>query len=148
MTMKGKIKNDHAPKNNWEMKVLGMPDLTITTQGNIEEELKTVELPDNTVASGGDTKPGEFQFSVPMHHKIEQVALELWYLEGQGPVSPTYKKPAVMTYKTIGDKIAAMYALEGCFLKKRGLPGTEMGDNGEMLVSEWTCSFDKASPIR
>lgn len=147
MPMKGALQADHISKNNYEMKVIGLPDLTIVSTGTIEEELQTVELPDNTKASGGDTNPGEFTFTLPMHHKVQEIAVEAWYQEGKGPVSPGYKKPVVMTYKSISDQNVRAYTLEGCFITKRVIPEGEMGDDGEMQTTEWTLSYDNILPI-
>jgi len=148
MTMKGSLQNDHIAKNNSTLRVVGLPvDLTIVTHGAIEEELKMVDLPDNTKASGGDTNPVEFDFSIPMHHGKEEAACEAWYLEGKGPVLPTYKKPATLVYKSISGAFERNFALEGCFIIKRSLPEGDMSDDGEMQVTTWTLSADNILPL-
>jgi hypothetical protein len=147
MTMKGTLKEDHIGKNNSTITVLGLPPLTVVSHGSLEEELKTVDLPDNTTASGGDTNPVEFDFSLPMHHVKEDVACEKWYQEGKGPVSPTYKKPAVLAYRSGSGKLIRSYTLEKCYLSKRVLPEGEMGDDGEMQTTTWTMKVDNILPL-
>lgn len=147
MTIKGSIKPDHIALNQYQLLVVGLPPITFTTVGDIEEELETVELPDRTKASGGNTKAGEFTATMPMHHLVELAALELWYKEGQHPVTATYKKPGTMIYKGIDGKVFKSYSLTGLFISKRKLPGTDMKNAGEMAEVELTFSFDDVLPI-
>jgi len=74
--MKGVIHPDHIPRNKYQLLVDGMPDFTFLNVGNLEEELETVDLPDRTTASGGNTKPIEFTASIPTHHSEERIAME------------------------------------------------------------------------
>jgi hypothetical protein len=144
--LKGLILPDHAAKNKYTLSVNGMVDLTVTMHGNIEEELKTVDLPDNTKASGGDSNPVEFTFSIPLHHAVEVLALEEWWLECKNS-APTYKRPATLTYKTASETAVRSYFLDGMFLTKRNLPDSEMGNDGEAQLIEWTASADSVEPL-
>ena len=102
--MKGAIKPNHIPTSNFDLIVAGFIPLTITRMDGIEEELETVDLPDRTVASGGHTKPVEFMIAIPMHHRVEQAAMEAWYRQSKDPVDAAYKKAATLLHRPIGGK--------------------------------------------
>ena len=145
--MKGAIKADHIPLNKFKLLVIGLPPLTPTSVSGIEEELEVVNLPDRTQASGGNTKPGEFTIKLPMHHSIEQAAMELWLRESQDPVTPTYKKAATLIHQSIGGTIFRSFTLVGVFPSKRKLPDLEMANEGELAEVEWTLKFDDILPV-
>lgn len=145
--MKGVIKPDHMGVNNYTFQVLGLLTLTATKVSGIEDELQTVELPDRTVASGGNRGPTEFSITIPLHHTLEQAAMELWYKESQDPVLPTYKKPCTLTHKSLSAQHSRSFTLVGVFPKKRTLPDLEMGNEGEMAEVEWMMSADDVIPI-
>lgn len=145
--MKGALKENHIPVNNYEFLVLGLPPLTPVAIGGIEDELETVELPDRTVASGGNRMSGEFDLTLAAHHSIENVAMETWFIESQGAVSPTYKKECVLIQKTLEGKPGRTYNLISVFPKKRTTSTLEMENAGEQAVIVWTMSFDDVLPI-
>lgn len=144
--MKGSILPFHLPLNNYQLIVLGLPSLTPVDVSAIEEVLQVVDLPDRTKASGGQTECGEFTMTIPSHHAVEQAAMESWYAESRGPVSPTYKKPVTLLQKPIDGGVPRAYQLLGCFPTKRGLPELSMTNEGEMSVIEWTISYDDVMP--
>jgi len=145
--MKGAIQGDHIPVNKYQLLVLGMPPLTFTEVSGIEEELEVAELPDRTVASGGNTKAIEFTGKLPMHHLAEQAAMELWFSSAQDPVLPTYKLPATLVHQSITGNVLRTYSLLGLFPSKRALPDLEMANEGEMAAVEWTFRADDILPI-
>ena len=145
--MKGEIKPDHMPVNKYTLAVIGIIPITATEVSGIEEELETTELPDRTIASGGNTKAFEFNIMVPMHHKAEQVAMELWFRESQDPVSPTYKKPVTLTHESLSGNASSNYSLGGVFPKGRNLPDLEKLNEGEIAQVEWVMSGDSILPI-
>ena len=145
--MKGAIKADHMPLNKYQLLILGMPLITFTEVGGLEDELETVDLPDRTVASGGNRKSVEFTGKVPAHHLLEQGALELWFLESQDPVSPTYLKVGTLILQSIGGKTLRTYSLLGVFPFKRATPDLEMANEGEMAAIEWTFKVNDMLPI-
>ena len=145
--MKGALQGDHIPLNKYQLIVLGMPELTFTKIGGLEEELETVDLPDRTVASGGQTKALEFSASIPAHHLIQQAAMELWFVEGRDPVASTYKKTGTLIMKSIGGSTLRTYSLLGLFVSKRATPDLEMANEGEMAEIEWTFKADMMLPI-
>ena len=147
MVLKGTILPDHIPVNNYELLVLGIVPLTFTEISGLEEELETTQLPDRTVASGGNTLPVEFTAMQPMHHLIEVGAMEVWFRESQDPVLPTYKKAATILVKSISGLQTRSYALTGVFPKKRKTPDLEMANEGEAAMIEWTFSADKVLPL-
>lgn len=148
MAAKGTIKPDHIPVNKYELLIAGVAGhFTILTISGIEEELETVELPDRTRVSGGNTKAVEFEVTTPAHHFIEQAAWELWYKEGQDPVFPTYKKVGTLLMLSISGATLRSYSLAGVFITKRGLPDLEMENEGEQAVITWGLSADDVFPV-
>jgi hypothetical protein len=144
---KGVIKADHIAVNNYLFLIVGAPKLTITEISGIEEELEKTELPDRTVASGGNTKPLEFTIKTPMHHPVEMAFLELWFRMGQDPVLPGYKMPVVLQALSISGKAHRSYSLFGVFLTKRSLPSFDMHNEGEVALIEWGVSADSIMPL-
>lgn len=144
--MKGAIQPNHMAVNKFQLLVLGLPPLTVTECSGIEEELQTVDMPDRTVASGGNTGPVEFTLMMPMHHTVEHAAMEAWFRESQDPVLPTYKKAASLMHKRIGPGLGKTYQLINVFPKKRKLPDLEMANEGELALVEWTMSADAVLP--
>jgi hypothetical protein len=146
--MKGTINPDHIPDNKYTLMVLGAPNLTITNLGSLEEELKTIMLPDNTRASGGDRDPTENDITMPLHHKLEQAYMEAWYKSSQDPVAPDYKRPAVLIYPRISGAVGSSFSLLGVFPTKRVLPEGKMDGDGEGQNVVWTLSIDDIIPIQ
>ncbi len=140
--MKGAILPDHMPINKYQLIVEGLPPILFTAIGSIEDELQTVDLPDNTTASGGNKNPVEFPGSVPAHHP-EVYFLDAWFTEGQDPVSPTYKKIATLVLKSGTGLNLKPYPLTGLYISKRATPDLEMENDGEMAVIEYTFKGDQ-----
>ncbi len=145
--MKGSILQDHIPVNNFDLIVIGLPRIYFIQVSGIEEELQIVSLPDRTQASGGNTLPFEFTAMQPMHHVVERAALEIWFKEGQDPVSPLYKKPATLLHKTIGGSLDGRFAMIGLFVSKRKLPDLDKNNDGDMAMVEWTFKGDDILPV-
>jgi hypothetical protein len=145
--MKGKIQADHMPINNYELIVVGLPPLTVVEVSGIEDVLNTTELPDKTVASTGTRQASEVELTMPMHHLVEQAAMEVWFRESQDPVSPSYKKAATLIHKSVTGKKLRTFSLIGMFPTSRALPDLKMDDEGEMAVVVWKMSIDDQEPI-
>lgn len=145
--MKGAIKDNHIPKNKGRLVVAGMPAFVFTTISDLPEELETVDLPDRTTASGGQTKPIEFTATLPLHHDAEVAAMEVWFVQGQDPVHPLYKKVGTLIMERIGPGLPKTYTLRGLFPSRRQVPGSEMANEGEMQVLEYTFKCDQLLPI-
>jgi hypothetical protein len=145
--MKMTLLPDHIPVNNFSLVVVGGPPLIqfITVDG-LEEELEVVDLPDRTKASGGNTKAIEFTATHPKHHTAEDVFLEAWFLEAS-LVSPLYKKAATLIVQSISFLNTRTYNLIGMFPSKRKTADLDMGNEGELNVTEWTFCADKPIPI-
>jgi hypothetical protein len=138
------IKDDHMPLNKYDFLVTGLIPITFLKVDGLEEELETVDLPDRTPASGGQVKPVEFTVSVPLHHESEILAMNVWWQEGQDPVLPTYKKAAVLIFKSITGQISKKIALINCFVSGRKWPDAEQENEGEMAVVEYTLKANVA----
>lgn len=140
--MKFVLQPDHIRVNNYRMDIVGLPPITFTAIGGIERETDKVDLPDRTQASGGRTKPGEVEVSVPAHHTQEVAAMDAWREEAHDPVSPTYKKSATTTMLS-GTLLRQLPKnMVGAWLSKDGTPDLEMNDDGEMAVIKYTLCWD------
>lgn len=146
-TMKGRVQADHMPVNKFQLFAVGMPPIEFITVSGIEEELQSVDLPDRTTASGGHTAPVEFTGTTMMHHSIERNALELWFKEGQDPVSPLYKKIGTLIVKSLTGQKLVVYTLTGLFISKRATPDFDMANEGEAAILEWTFKADNMLPV-
>ena len=147
MTLKNTIDPNHVPLSKYQLNVLGLPLLKLTKVGGIEKVLKVANLPDKTSASGGQQDPFDLVCELPLHHSAERQAIEEWYKEGQDPVTATYKKSGVMSYKAIDDSVSAAYSLIGAFCMRLKYPDSDMEDDETMGVLEFTLRVDDAEPL-
>ena len=147
--LKGLIKPDHIPVNKFDLIVVGIvvPRIRFVTISGLEEEIQSVDMPDRTTASGGNTTPVEFTGAVMAHHILEQAALEAWYKEGQDPVSPFYKKVGTLLLKSISGRIFRTFSMSGLWCQKRVTPELDMANEGEPALIEWTFKADEMYPI-
>jgi hypothetical protein len=145
--MKGAILPDHIGVNKYQLLINGVAPLTLTEATGLEDELQTTELPDRTRASGGNRGPSEIEVKIPMHHLIEQAAMELWFKESQDPVAPTYRRAATLLHFSISGVVIRSYSLLGVFPSKRVNPDLEMANEGELALVTWTLSVDDILPL-
>jgi hypothetical protein len=145
--MKGEIQPNVITVNRYKMTILGIIDLTPVTISGIDDELETVKLPDRTVASNGQRKASSFKMGIPAHHELEQLAMEAWFIEGQDPISPTYKKTCTLEMTAISGNGSRSFTLMGVFPTKRAIPALALTDEGTMATMEWDMSIDNILPI-
>lgn len=145
--MKGVIKSDHIPVNKYLLIIIGLPPLNPIEISGMEDELETVDLPDRTVASGGNRKASEFTMMIPLHHTLEVAACEAWFLEGQEPVSPAYKKAGTLIMRSISGATIRTRSIVGAFIHKRTDPDLELVNEGEMASLEFTVKVDDILPV-
>lgn len=152
--MKGEIKPNAIPSSSYLLKVVGLAPIVFTSIGALESELRTMELPDDTMVSTGRVKPGETEVVVPAHHDVDVVVMNLWFEEGQAPMSPVYKKSATLefrpaTYDTssaAGQAGVRRWLIKGAFVKKAATPeGDETSD--DMATQTFTLSYDAVTLI-
>lgn len=146
MGIKGVIQPDHVQTNKYDLRVIGLPPLVITAISGIEEELDTTDLPDRTKATGGRTKPVEFDITIPAHEIVTQKAFELWFEECKDPVTPTHKKIGTLTTFTQSNLPLVAFTLDAMMPIKRALPDLEMEGDGEMSEHVWSMSADEVFP--
>lgn len=146
MGIKGVLLPNHVQLNKYDLRVIGVAPLVITAVSGIEEELDVSDLPDRTKATGGRTKPVEFDITIPAHEVISQKAMELWFEETKDPVSPTHKKIGTLTTFTQSNFPLVSFTLDGLMPIKRALPDYEMDGDGEMAEHVWTMSADELLP--
>lgn len=150
MVLKGTIAPDHIPVNNFELIIAGLPPITFVEVSGLPDEIETVQLPDRTMASGGNSKALELTAKIMAHHIIEVAALDLWWIESGGldsPVLPTYKKLATLINRSISGLNARVVTLTGMFPKKRKTSDLKMDDEGKPAEIEYTFSVDLALPV-
>lgn len=147
MGLKRIVKEDHMPVWNYKLMVQGMPTFIFINVNGLDEELESVDLPDRTAASGGNTKPGNFTAKIMMHHSSEVEALEQWYNDSKHPVKPNYKKNATLVFKSLTDTRSKTFALLGIFPHKRVIPNAEMNDEGKPAELDWTFRYDEIKNI-
>ena len=146
MGIKGKIQANYIPAHNFALQVIGLPEIVFTEMSGIAEELDTVDLPDRTVGTGGQTKATEFTAMQPSHHDIEVLAMELWFKECQDPVAATHKKTGLLIKKAQDGSIKRTYTLQGIFPKARTLQDQSLENEGDMDTIEWSFSVDDVLP--
>lgn len=145
--LKASLQPDHIPVNKFSLAIVAVVPLTFTTVSGLEEEIDKVTLPDRTAATGGNSKPIEFTGTTPLHHTVENAALEVWFNEAKDPVSSTYKKAATLTLTSGTGAIKRRYTVLGLWISKRKLPDLDMANDGDLAVAEWTFSADSLVPI-
>lgn len=139
--MKGVISPDHIAVSEYQLIFLGIPPLTITEISGIEQELKTTTLPDQTVASGGDTMPIEFSIKIPLNETVQIAALYAWFsLCKIG--APGYKKMGTLLLQSVSGSVLRVFSLENAFPFKPALPDLAMENEGELAVEEWGFKAD------
>lgn len=146
MPIKGVISADHAQVNKYELRVIGLEPLLITAISGIEEELDVTDLPDRTKATGGRTKPVEFDITIPGHEVISQKTMELWFEQCKDPVDPLHKKIGTLTNFTQSNNPLIGFTLEGLMPVKRALPDYELDNDGEMSEHVWSMTADELYP--
>jgi len=145
--MKGVVKQNHIPVNNYELIVVGLPKLLFTAIDGLEEETEKTSMPDRTVASGGNTLPVEFTGTSFEHHKTETAALEFWRKQGEDPVDPLYKKIGTLIKRDITGAVASTRTLTGLWIWKRKDADLEMANVGDPAMIVWSFSADKPLSI-
>lgn len=147
MVMKGSVLPKHIPVNNYELIIVGLPPILFTQVSGLEDETETVDLPDRTKASGGNSGPVEFTAMSFEHHTTELAALEIWRRQAKDPVDPLYKKVGTLIKRNISGEIVTTRSMFGLFIKKRKDADLDMANEGEPAMIEWTMSADKVESI-
>ena len=141
--LQGKIQDDHIPVNKFTLKPLGLIDIVFITVSGLEKELEMADMPDRTKQSGGNTKAGEFTATTALHHAAEMAALNLWFKANQDPIAPLLAKiPCTLTRESISGNIVRSIAILGVQITKQKEPDSDMNNEGELAVMEWTFAFD------
>lgn len=147
MGIKATLQEDHIPVNKYILLLSGVPGITVTSVSGLETEIDTVDLPDRTRASGGNTKATEMTIKTPMHHTVERIAMELWMGECVDPITSTAKKPGTLIMLSGTGKRVATYVLTGMWISKRKLPDLAFEDEGAMAQIEWTLQVDDVTVL-
>lgn len=147
--MKHVLLPDHIPTNKYALAVAQLgADITFTSVGALEREIDKVELPDRTAASGGRTKPIEFEVKVPAHHLDEIAIMDKWIEDGQDPVDPNYKRTGTLSMISISGLGRYVGTLVGLWAQKDATPELEMNSEGDMAEKTYTMCCDDFLPVR
>jgi len=149
-SFQNKIHVNHIPRNRYELMFLAMTPITFYSISPIDEELEIVDLPDNTSASGGYTKPFEFKVRVPLHHDSDVLQMDTWWSLCQDPVMPTYKRDGTLLSHRLRKSVVAgqevdlprVHVISGAFIRRRRLSGHAMANRGDMAFVEYTLRCD------
>lgn len=145
--MKGIIQPDHIPVNKFTLIVAGLAvQITPTEISGAEEAIDTTVLPDRTEATGGEAQPSEVTVMVPAHHTAQIAAMEVWFAEGKNPVSPTYKKSAVLVMPSLTGENFRFRSWIGVHISARKDPDLELANEGEMAAIEYTLKINQILP--
>ncbi len=150
MGLQGSIQPDHLSQAKFTFNIIGLPPLHPITVSGLGDEIDTVELPDQTMASGGGIKPTELTITFPGHggnHAIEVEAMEIWYKECKGNVSPNYKKAGTLTVHSISGSHSRSYGITGVFVTKRSISDLDMNNDGDMHTHEYGLSIDAVEAL-
>lgn len=145
--MKGDILPSHLAVNKYKLIFTGLPELHPTTIGSLEEEIDSVDLPDRTSASGGESRPVEFDITIPAHHHLEIAAMEAWYQQGQEPVDPAYLKLGTLVIEShVTGQIPRTQTLMDTWCFKRATPELDQDNEGEMAVYTYSLKTNRILP--
>lgn len=147
--MKHVLLPDHIPTNKYSFVVAGLGGtITATSVGALEREIDKVELPDRTAASGGRTKPIEFEIKVPAHHLEEIALMDNWLEQAQDPVDPNYKKTGTLSMISISGLQRYVGTLIQLWAQKDATPELEMASEGDLAEKTYTMCCDDFLPVR
>ena len=146
--MKHVLLPDHIPTNKYALAVAGLGNITYTSVGALEREIDKVDLPDRTSASGGRTKPLEFEVKVPAHHLEEIALMDDWHEQGQDPVDPNYKKTGTLSMISISGLQRYVGTIVQLWVQKDATPELEMNSEGDMAEKTYTMCADDFLPVR
>jgi len=149
MVLKGAVQPNHIPVNSFELIVIGLavPTIFLTEITGLDQETEKVDLPDRTVASGGNKKALEFTAMSFEHHTEELSALEAWRQEGVDPVTPTYKKTATLIKRGIEGQVLTRRALTGLWIPQRKDADLDVANEGDPAMVEWSFSADDVDTV-
>lgn len=141
--MKAVIDPDIIPVNKFTFNVVGLPPLTVTAVSGIEIETTMTKLPDNQQVTGGKSEPFEFTITMPENHRVEQIAMDLWWGGSKDPVSPTYRKAGVLIVKSNSGNIAVAHSFVKLWTRGPSFAERDLDDDGKISQVAWKMSADK-----
>lgn len=147
MSFKGKVQANPIAQHSYQFLVVGMPPLVVTKVGSLEDEIETITLPDRTRHPGGEKPPTEIVITVPSHHTVEQLALELWWEECQHPISPNAKKTGTLVRYRGDGSIGRKFLCTGAFPMKHARGEGDMENADGYVAEDWTLSIDDVKAL-
>lgn len=145
--MRAKLKENPAQTDKYTFAVLGLPLLNPTEVSEIEQDTKSLAMPDGTAVTTGNTEAGEFTITIPNHEVVQIAGMDLWVQQGREPVDPLYKKTAVLIDYRVTGEACRTRTLFGAFAKKTTEAGYAMKPDSELAVTKYLISFDSVVSI-
>jgi hypothetical protein len=147
MSIKGVLKVNREQVNKYQLTIQpGVGAIVLVSIGGLEQELDSTALPDGTVRSGGRGKPGETDIVQPAHHKLEVLAMELWWSLCKNTL-PGYLKLGTLVYFNEYGLPGSKYTLPNIWIKKRKSSDMDLGNEGDMATLTWSISYDDVIPV-
>jgi len=146
MSTKGVIDKNIIRGDNYKF-VIGGEEYTLIMIGELSEELRVVNLPDDTNASGGRSQAIESEITIAEHMAKERNYFEDWWDQCRDPIPPTaYRNPAIVKYNNEGN-IGTTDELTNMFLTGRTSAELSLEDGAEtMQVVTYKFSADSRDP--
>lgn len=142
MAAKGTIEAGAAVTNHFRFEIFGIVPIPVTRIGELTREIVMAEMPDQTMQTTGQVKPGDSDFDVPAHHDAAVAGLNaLMALNANGVVLG--KVPATL-YILGADNTSVKRSvlLDGFAITGLKTPELNSGDDGEMVAFTYSFSYD------
>jgi len=144
--MKGVIQEDHMPVNSGKLFIVGLPEITFTSIGEITLATTKVTLPDATIVSGGKRNPFEFAVTVPSHHLVEIAAMDLWVEQSKNGANG-YKKAGSLVMTSVSGDVIKTYSVLGVWPSDLTIPAQDMANDGDISQNGYLINGDDALPV-
>lgn len=149
MLQKGSIAPDGRTlrTNAGIVKLPGRGRVNAIKIGGWDEEIGTVDLPDFTSASAGDSEPFDLAITFAAQDTETNNWMNEWWLASKDQV-PGYKKIVTLMYPfDRSGNTGNIVNMHGCHVKKRGVPEVTMGPRGELLGKTWVLRVNEARDV-
>lgn len=144
--MKGTLLDDHILNNKYTFKVAGQ-EVFIIEASEIEQEIKKVELPDDTASPSGRKSTAEMTISVPAHHEFDVNFMNAWWESCSGKQLPDRKRPCTLSNFSGTEAASYDLALDGVWPTKKQTTALELAGGGTMSVIKYTLSIDDVTEV-
>jgi hypothetical protein len=142
ISIKGVLDGNRVQVNKFQLFIAGVSLPPVFTRiSGLEVELDAIDLPDRTTRSGGREKPLEFEVDQPMHHTVELLSMEAWWLMCANTVPGYIRVGALVMYDEYGFA-RKTGTLTGMWISKRSHSDLDLDNDGDMAIITWTIKAD------